>query len=223
MRRDAILLATTVDGAGVPTAVQGFGNATVLARLLDQLSGLGVEDVTVITRPGGLRAVTEAVSGHAGVDVLAADDLAGDLLVVADAVAAGTRPLTLVAADLVTHREALAGLLADPRIASGALTTADPAAGSSSATATAVRVVQGRVVSGGSPFHRVGGHRHQHPAQPFQHQLDAGRVEHVGAEFGEYADPGGATVAGPAFAHRECQIHSGRVRVDRDLRDLQIS
>ncbi|NLT54713.1 MAG: CDP-alcohol phosphatidyltransferase family protein [Actinomycetales bacterium] len=157
MRRDAILLATTVDGAGVPTAVQGFGNATVLARLLDQLSGLGVEDVTVITRPGGLRAVTEAVSGHAGVDVLAADDLAGDLLVVADAVAAGTRPLTLVAADLVTHREALAGLLADPRIASGALTTADPAAGSSSATATAVRVVQGRVVSGGSPFHRVGG------------------------------------------------------------------
>ena len=33
------------------------------------------------------------------------------------------------------------------------------------------------------PPRRIGGHRHQHPLQPLDQRLDAGRVEHVGVEF----------------------------------------
>ena len=33
------------------------------------------------------------------------------------------------------------------------------------------------------PPRRIGGHRHQHPLQPLDQRLDAGRVEHIGVEF----------------------------------------
>ena len=55
-------------------------------------------------------------------------------------------------ADVVTHREALAGLLADPRVVSGILvgpTSERPG------WAYRVRGARRRIVSAGSPFHRV--------------------------------------------------------------------
>ena len=40
---------------------------------------------------------------------------------------------------------------------------------------------------------RISRHRHQHPLEPLDQRLDAGRVEHVGAELHRPADPGRLT------------------------------
>ncbi|GLV09850.1 hypothetical protein MyChFU_31700 [Mycobacterium intracellulare subsp. chimaera] len=69
----------------------------------------------------------------------------------------------------------------------------------------------------------VGGHREQHALQPADERRDAVGVEDVGAEFHGAADSGGFTRVAPAFAHRERQIHSGGVGVDRDGRDVDIA
>ena len=51
------------------------------------------------------------------------------------------------------------------------------------------RLIQPGVLTGIEQIHRrqpprrVGGHRHQHPLQPLDQRLDAGRVEHVGVVF----------------------------------------
>ena len=73
------------------------------------------------------------------------------------------------------------------------------------------------------PPRRVGGHRHQHPLEPLDQRLDAGRVEHVGAELHRPADPGGLTGLGPAFSKEKHQIHPGGVGVRRQRRDLHIT
>ena len=73
------------------------------------------------------------------------------------------------------------------------------------------------------PPRRVGGHRHQHPLQPLDQRLDAGRVEHVGAKLHRPADPGGLTGLGPAFGQRKRQVHAGGAGVHRQRRDLQIT
>ena len=70
---------------------------------------------------------------------------------------------------------------------------------------------------------RVGGDRHQHPMQPLDQRLDAGRVEHVGAEFDDAADAVGFAVLGPALRQRERQIHSRGMGVQRQRRGLQIA
>ena len=73
------------------------------------------------------------------------------------------------------------------------------------------------------PPPRISGHRHQHPLQPLDQRLDAGRVEHIGAKLHLPADPGGLTGLGPAFSQRKRQIHAGGVGIRRQRRDLQIT
>jgi phosphatidylglycerophosphate synthase len=150
----AVVLATAParDGGG-PAALLPWEDGTVLSRLLGQLSGLGVREAHVLTRPAW-RGAVEAEAERAGgaVRVHAAGAVDGDLRRIAELSAQGGGALVVLYGDIVTHREALAGLLADPRIATGIL-----AGGGATARPFAFRVRgrRGRLVSAASPYHAV--------------------------------------------------------------------
>jgi phosphatidylglycerophosphate synthase len=148
MSPSAILLATAEAAEGGAAALLGACGSTLLARLLGQLASLGVAPVTVITRPEWEDAV-RAEAGDAA--VLVSADAAGDLRAIADFPARGG-PLLLACADVLVHREALAGLLADPRIATGVLVSVSPLRGG---LAFRTRAARGRVVAAESAYHRV--------------------------------------------------------------------
>ena len=148
----AVLLATAPNDRGDVAAGQRWGDTTVVRRLVDQLADIGVADVHVITRPdweGALRQDLGTAAVAAGVHASAST--ADDLRTVARLVAAEGESGVLVAyGDIVTHREALAGVLADPRVASGIL-----ASGGRRWFTYRARTSRGRLVSAGSPFHLV--------------------------------------------------------------------
>jgi phosphatidylglycerophosphate synthase len=150
----AVLFATAPAGDGSPAAALAWQGTTLIGRLLEQLAALGVRDAHVITRAEWVAALEPLVDGHQlGVRLQPSPDLASDLRAAATVAAREPGGLVVANADVLTQDEVLAGLLADPRVASGAL-------------ATTVRKVQrqmafrmrgrrGRIVSAGSPYHYV--------------------------------------------------------------------
>ena len=150
----ALLLATLADTDGDPAALLEVDGVALVARLLDQLAGLGLRRAAVVARPAHEAAIRAAVAGAPlAVEVVASPGLAGDLRAAQDAARnAGDERLLLAWADVVAHREALAGLLSDPRVATGVLATTtverDP-------WAYGLRTAHGRVQAAASPYHRV--------------------------------------------------------------------
>jgi phosphatidylglycerophosphate synthase/choline kinase len=150
----ALLLATLADTDGDPAALLEIDGVALVARLLDQLAGLGLRRAAVVARPAHEAAIRAAVAGAPlAVEVVASPGLAGDLRAAQDAARnAGDERLLLAWADVVAHREALAGLLSDPRVATGVLATTtverDP-------WAYGLRTAHGRVQAAASPYHRV--------------------------------------------------------------------
>lgn len=144
----AVLLATSLSAEGQPRATLPADGRTVVRRLLDQLASLGVGSVYVLVRPGSEASVEAACRG-AGLAVTAVRtaSVADDLRMLADLAASTSGTLVLGDAGVLTHREALAGLLSDPRVSSGVLCTTSPVA------ATETRSARGRVLSASSPFH----------------------------------------------------------------------
>jgi phosphatidylglycerophosphate synthase len=150
----AILFATAAARDGGPAAALRWeGEQTVVARLIDQLASLGIRRVHVVTRPAfedAVRASLGAPDSDVRVDV--SPSLEADLRLIAD-VARGSRGGVVVGlADIVTQREALAGLLVDPRHPTGVLATA---AGHGRPYAPRARSRRGRVVSAASQYHVV--------------------------------------------------------------------
>jgi phosphatidylglycerophosphate synthase len=138
---EAVLLATTAFEEG-PTAALPFGDGSVLDRLLGQLASLGATGIHVLARPG----MVEEAEGR-----VASGDLADDLRAIARIARRGAGPLVVALGDIVAHREALAGLLADPR-----LDTAILAGGPAKRPwAVRLRIRRHRVMSAGSAYHRV--------------------------------------------------------------------
>jgi phosphatidylglycerophosphate synthase len=129
----AVLLATAAGQDGGAAAAQPWEGGTLLGRLVDQLAGFGMADVTVITRREweGLRP---------GARVTA--DLAGDLRAVASLAQDGAGALVIAQADIVVGRAALAGLLALPTAALTGDRTDEPA--------SAVSVSHSRVTAAAS-------------------------------------------------------------------------
>ena len=153
MSRSALLYATTAAADGGPAALLGTPGQTALGRLLDQLAALSVRQAWIVARPewvDDVRAVGDAAS--LDVRVRAAEDREADLRIAAEIAAEGDGDLLLGPGDATTHREALAGLVADPRIPSGALTTASIDTGR---RALRIRAAGGRIVSASSAYHRV--------------------------------------------------------------------
>jgi phosphatidylglycerophosphate synthase len=151
----AVLYATTADVDGRAAALLELDGerATILGRMLGQLDGLGVRRAWIVTRPAWADAVRrEAAEAPLPVEVLAAADVADDLRVTADVAAAVTDRLIVGRADVVAHREALAGLLADPRVTTGVLATTSSRRGR---WAYRTRSARGRMLSASSPFHSI--------------------------------------------------------------------
>jgi hypothetical protein len=151
----AVVLATAPASEARPAAALPWGDETVLRRLLRQLTDVGVSTAHVLTRPeweGALGSSLEAP--EVAVHLHASPDTASDLRVIARLARSAPDGLVVVCGDLVTHREALAGVLADPRIATGILTTPRRIG---PAFAFRARSARGRVLSAASPYHAVRG------------------------------------------------------------------
>jgi phosphatidylglycerophosphate synthase len=148
----AVLVATAVGAGGRPAAAQSWEGTSVVGRLVAQLASLGVDSVHVLTRPASKAAVEAALDGSVRVEVHSSERAVDDLRAIGRLAAAAQGALVIAYADVVTQREALAGLLADARVGTGILS-----AGGSIAEpfAVPIRARRGRIVSAGSPYHAV--------------------------------------------------------------------
>jgi hypothetical protein len=128
--RPAVTGARTTTTA-IVVATGPIAAGMVLDRLQGQLDDLGVTDVRVITRSNSR-------------------DVACDLRAVAAIAREGEGGIVVLYGDIITHREAIAGLLADPRIVNGVLV-----ARGRRRLAFGMRVRGGTIASAASGFHRA--------------------------------------------------------------------
>jgi len=148
------VLATAPADDGGPAAALPWEDTTVLRRLLLQLEDLEIARVTLITRPQWERLLEPSVTGlGSAVRVHASSSVSEDLRTVADVARADAGPIVLVHGELVTHREALAGLLVAPRIVTGILARHG---GVPPYMEPRTRSTRGRVMSASSPYHATG-------------------------------------------------------------------
>ena len=149
----AILWATARDSAGGPAAALPWEDTTLVGRLLDQLAQLGAAEAHLITRPAWSEQCASALAGAPlPVQLHASADLAADMRAVAAIAASGAGPLVLANADILTQGEALAGLLADPRVATGVLVTQWRA---SRFAAFGIQSLRGFVLNAGTGYHHL--------------------------------------------------------------------
>jgi len=144
----AVLVATSAAEGGGAAALQPWEDTTLLARLVDQFTSLGIERVHVLTRPAWAARVGES----AAAEVHAGEGPADDLRAIGRIAAEAEGALVVAYADVVTQREVLAGLLAEPRMATGIISTGGTAA---RPYGFKTRARRGRIISAGSPYHAV--------------------------------------------------------------------
>jgi hypothetical protein len=143
----AIVLAAAPASGGGSASLLPWQGGTVLGRLLAQLGELGIGDVRVLARP----ADEAAVRAVAGDRVRVSPDTSADLRAIAEAAAAPRGAgIVILPGEIITHREALAGLLKDPRVVTGMLLGGGRHARQ---FAFRVRSKRGRVISAASPYH----------------------------------------------------------------------
>jgi CDP-alcohol phosphatidyltransferase-like enzyme len=144
-----VLLATeSAIGTDGPAAAQQWDETTVLRRLLDQLGSLGLARIAIVTRPGFEEALESSLDGVAlDARIVTSASQAEDLRAVAELAGRGPGAVLVAHADIVTQREALAGVLGHPRFATTALVGDTGSVG--------VRSDRARLVSAESPFHTV--------------------------------------------------------------------
>jgi hypothetical protein len=152
--RSALLYATTAAADGGPAALVGPREHAPLRRLLAQLAALHVQRAWIVVRPGWTEALQAAADGAPlRVTVLPSGDRCEDLRLTARVADEADGDLLLCPAEAMTHREALAGLVADPRIPSGGLTTSSI---ETARRALRVRAAGARIIAAASAYHRVG-------------------------------------------------------------------
>jgi len=133
---------------GRPAGLLPWEGGTVIGRLLAQLERLGVHGTVVVTRPESHRAIQDALGPTA--DVRACASVADDLRLIARAAAAGAGDTVVMYGDIVTHTEALEGLLTNPRTGTRIL-----AGGRRRPLAFRFQAKRGHLVSAASPYHAV--------------------------------------------------------------------
>ena len=144
----AVVLATAPASDGRPAALLPFQDGTVIGRLAEQLSGLGVPAPLVITRPGFEAPVRQAVGPAA--DVRVSGSVADDMRLIARAAREGAGQVLVMAGDIVTHADALEGLIANPHAGTRIL-----AGGRRRPLAFRFQARRGRLVSAASAYHGV--------------------------------------------------------------------
>jgi Family of unknown function (DUF5941)/CDP-alcohol phosphatidyltransferase len=157
----AILLATAPGEDGEAAATLAWEETTVVARLAGQAASVGAAVVHVITRPEWAASVERALErSAAGRAVLAggtvrverSDDPSSDLRAIARIAREAAGGVLVAHGEVVTQREALAGLAADPRVSTGVLATVGRVG---RPFAQRTRSARGRVISAASPYHAV--------------------------------------------------------------------
>ncbi len=150
----ALLFATAPAGDGGPAAGLEWEQTTLLGRLLEQIAELGVREAHLITRPDWAPELERRAAGHGiALRVQPSPDTAADLRAAAAIARDGSGTLVVANADILTQGEALAGLLADPRVATGMLTTTVRRMQRYVGFRTRTR--RGRVVSAASAYHNI--------------------------------------------------------------------
>jgi len=143
----AIVLATAPASGGGPAALLPWQGGTILSRLLGQLGELGIRDVRVLARPGGEAAVRAVAGDRVQLSASTSTDLRAIAEVAAAPRGAG---IVILPGEIITHREALAGLLKDPRVVTGTLLGGGRRARD---FVFRVRSKRGHVISAASPYH----------------------------------------------------------------------
>ncbi|HEV2812117.1 MAG TPA: CDP-alcohol phosphatidyltransferase family protein [Solirubrobacteraceae bacterium] len=146
----AVLLATAPGADGEPAALLAWEDTTLVARLAAQAASVGAEAVHVVTRPEWVEAVERAVGTSA--TVVPSTGPAEDFRAVARIAQRADGGLLVAHGEILTQREALAGIAADPRVSTGVLATVGRIG---RPFAQRIRTARGRVVSAASPYHGV--------------------------------------------------------------------
>jgi hypothetical protein len=144
----AVVLATALATDGRPAALLPWDDGTVGGRLVAQLAELGAPAPLVVTRPGFEAPVRQAVGP--GADVRASASVADDLRLIARAAREGAGEVLVMAGDIVTHTDALEGLVANPHAGTRIL-----AGGRRRPLAFRFQARRGRLVSAASAYHAV--------------------------------------------------------------------
>jgi hypothetical protein len=144
----AVVLATALATDGRPAGLLPWDGGTVVGRLVAQLTGLGVRTTVVVARPAFAAAVQDAVG--ASVAVRASATVADDLRLIAGAARDCAGQVLVLAGDIITHTDALEGLIANPHAGTRIL-----AGGRRRPLAFRFQARRGRLVSAASAFHAV--------------------------------------------------------------------
>jgi hypothetical protein len=143
----AVVLATAKASDGRPAALLPWEGGTVVGRLIGQLAAFGIPAI-VLARPAFAAAVREALGPDA--DVRAPASVSEDLREIARVSAAAAGTVAVLYGDLVTHADALEGLLANPHGGTRIL-----AGGRRRPLTFRFQARRGRLVSAASPYHTV--------------------------------------------------------------------
>ena len=149
----AVCLALAASETAGPACLLPVGDQTLLTRFIDQLRRHGVGRVVLLTRSLWVEQCTAAVD--ADVEVSGRATLSDMLTSIADAADAAPSDLLIAHADILTHDGAIAGMLADPRVRSGVLSSSKAMM---DLLAPRLRISRGRVVASESAYHRVDSH-----------------------------------------------------------------
>lgn len=214
-RPAALLFATTPAVSGDPAAALATDGTAIVARLLDQLASLGAARACVVTRPAWKPVLDDAVA-ESGLEttVVSSENVGDDLRLAADFAASASGPLVVANAHVLTHRQALAGLLADPRISSGVLVTSAPL---KAGWSFPVRSLRARVVSAASPYHRAEGKTGYFLSVLKLDPGDRDRLVAASRELAEIAaDPPASWEAELQRKEQEWRLREWRAAVERE-------
>ena len=145
----AIISATAAAEDGSPGALLLLDDQPLLARLCHQLRSQGADDITVLTRPEWSAAISEAVPGPRFVSVTSLGDA---LDAVAETSARSAGPVVIAQGEILTQDAVLTGLVRDPRVATGVVSSGRSIPGEQTLRMFAER---GRIVAGESAYHSI--------------------------------------------------------------------
>jgi hypothetical protein len=145
-------MATAAAEGGGPAAALPWEDGTILERLLRQLEDIGVARTYVIARPEWEAQLRESVARVENATLETSASPSEDFARSAEIARERGAGLIVTPGELVTQREALAGLLAHPGVVNGVLGTSGRLG---SPYAFRARTARGRVVSAASAYHAV--------------------------------------------------------------------
>jgi phosphatidylglycerophosphate synthase len=150
----AVVAATAAAASGEPAALLRVGATTLLGRLRDQLARYGVDACTVLTRPEWRERCELALSDVVDVTILGVGTLSASLDAVAQLARGHDEPLLVLQGEILMHDAVLDGLLHDPRVQTGIVSSG---AHRGQPGVYLVRSDRGRMISAESPYHAITG------------------------------------------------------------------